>query len=103
MEKSINEPVLLYRRLNEGELETFALRIIRSQESSYSAPYNLLIVESRKGSSTSSENSGKVRLGGVWVVDTSVNTVNSEGKSIQLQVKSLGNDHFLFTITPRLN
>jgi hypothetical protein len=103
IEKSINEPVLLYRRLNEGELETFALRIIRSQESSYLAPYNLLVVESRKGSSISSENSGKVRLGGVWVVDTSTNTLNSEGKSIQLRVKSLGNDHFLFTITPRLN
>jgi len=103
IEKSINEPVLFYRRLGDGELETFALRIIPSQEPSYLAPYNLLTVESRKGGSSSSENSGKIKPGGVWVVDTSINALTSESKSIQLQVKSLGNEHFLFAITPRLN
>ncbi|MGB2866395.1 MAG: PLD nuclease N-terminal domain-containing protein [Sedimentisphaerales bacterium] len=100
IERPINEPVLFYRRLGDGELQTFALRIIRSQESSYLAPYHLLTVESRKGSSSSSENGGKVKPGGIWVVDTSINALTDESKSIQLQVKSLGNEHFLFAITP---
>ncbi|OHB81441.1 MAG: hypothetical protein A2Z38_02300 [Planctomycetes bacterium RBG_19FT_COMBO_48_8] len=100
IEKSINEPILFYRRLDDGELQTFALQIIRSQESSYLVPYHLLTVESRKGSSSSSENSGKVKAGGIWVADTSINALNDESKSIQLQVKSLGNEHFLFAITP---
>ncbi len=100
IEKPINEPVLFYRRLGDGELQTFALRIIRSQESSYLVPYHLLTVESRKGSSSSSENGGKVKPGGIWAVDTSINALTDESKSIQLQVKSLGNEHFLFAITP---
>jgi len=100
IEKPINEPVLFYRRLGDGELQTFALRIIRSQESSYLVPYHLLTVESRKGSSSSSESGGKVKPGGVWAVDTSINALTDESKSIQLQVKSLGNEHFLFAITP---
>lgn len=100
IEKPINEPVLFYRRLGDGELQTFALRIIRSQESSYLVPYHLLTVESRKGSSSSSENGGKVKPGGIWVVDTSINALTNESKSIRLQVKSLGNEHFLFAITP---
>jgi hypothetical protein len=99
-EKSINEPVLFYHHLDDGELQTFALRIIPSYESSYSMPYYLLTVESREGSSSSSENEGKLRPGDVWVVDTSINAFTDESKSIQLQVKSLDNEHFLFAITP---
>jgi hypothetical protein len=100
IEKSVNEPVLFYHHLDDGELQTFALRIIRSQESSYPAPYQLLTVESRKGSSSSSENGGKLKPGGIWVVDTSIDAFTDESKSIQLQVKSVGNEHFLFAITP---
>ncbi len=100
IEKSVNEPVLFYNRLDDGELQTFALRIIRLQESSYSAPYQLLTVESREGSSSSSENEGKIKPDGIWVVDTSIDAFTDENKSIQLQVKSLGNEHFLFAITP---
>jgi hypothetical protein len=103
IEKSINEPVLFYRRLDDGELETFALRIIPSQGPSNLSPYNLLTVESRSGSSSSSENSGKIKPGGVWVADTSINALTGESMSVQLQVKSLGNKNFLFAITPRLN
>ena len=100
IEKAIDEPVLLYRNLGDGELQTFSLRIVRSQESSYSAPYHLLTVESRNGSSSSSENGGKLKPGGIWVADTSINAFTDESESIQLQVKSLGNEHFLFAITP---
>ena len=101
IEKSINEPVLFYRRLSDGELQTFALRIIPSQEPSYPASYNLLTVESGKGSSSSSENCGKIMPGGVWSVDTSINALADEGKTIQLRIKSLGNERFLFAIVPR--
>jgi hypothetical protein len=100
IEKPINEPVLFYRRLGDGELQTFALRIIRSLESSNSLPYHLLTVERRKGSTSSSENGGKVNPGGIWVADTSINALTNESKSVQLQVKSLGNEHFLFAIAP---
>jgi hypothetical protein len=100
IEKSVDEPVLFYSRLDDGELQTVALRIIRSQESSYTAPYQLLTVESRKDSSSSIENVGKLKPGGIWVVDTSIDAFTDEGKSIQLQVKSIGNEHFLFAITP---
>jgi hypothetical protein len=99
IEKSINEPILFYWPLKDGELQTFALKIVRSQESSYLTPYHLLTVESSNGSSSMSENSGKVKPGGVWVVNTSINALTGESKSIQLQAKSLGNGNFLFTIT----
>jgi hypothetical protein len=100
MEKAVGEPVLFYRPLRDGDLQTFALRVIRSQESSPSAPYHLLTVESRKGSSRSSENSGRVKSGNVWGADTSINVLADESKSLQVQVKSLGGEHFLYTITP---
>ena len=100
IEKSINEPVLFYQRLDDGELKTFALRVIRSQEPSYSVPYQLLTVESQKGSSSSSENGGKVQPGGAWVVKSSINVLTSENKSIQLTINCLDNERFLFVITP---
>ena len=101
IEKAINEPVLLYSSLSDGELQTFALRIISSQESRYLMPYNLLIVESRNGSLSSSENSGKIQSDGVWEVETSIDAFTSESKSIRIQVKCLDNGNFLFTIIPQ--
>jgi hypothetical protein len=99
VERSIDEPVLFYQRLDDGELKTFALRVIRSQEPSYSVPYQLLTVESQKGSSSSSENVGKVKPGGDWVVKSSINVLTSENKSIQLTINCLDNERFLFAIT----
>jgi len=99
IERSINEPVLFYQRLDDGELKTFSLRVIRSQEPSYSAPYQLLTVESRKGSSSSSENSGNVKPGGTWIVKSSINVSTAESKPIQLAINCLDNERFLFVIT----
>jgi len=99
IERSINEPVLFYQRLDDGDLKTFALRVIRSQEPSYSVPYQLLTVESQKGSSSSSENGGNVKPGGVWVVKSSIDVLTSESKSIQLTINCLDNERFLFVIT----
>ena len=98
IERSINEPVLFYQRLDDGELKTFALWVIRSQKPSYSVPYQLLTVESQKGSSSSSENGGKVKPDGVWIVDTSINALASQSKSIQLTINCLDNERFLFAI-----
>jgi hypothetical protein len=98
IERSINEPVLFYQRLDDGELKTFALRVIRSQEPSYSVPYQLLTVESQKGSSSSSENVGKVKPDGVWIVKPSINVSNSDSKSTQLTINCLDNERFLFEI-----
>lgn len=101
LEKSINEPVLFYRRLNERELYTFALRILHTQKSPSSVPYNLLSVESSEGNLRSSENKGTLEPNGVWEAETSIDTLTNESKSIQLKVKSLGGERFLFTITKR--
>jgi len=98
IERSINEPVLFYQRLDDGELKTYALRVIRSQEPSYSVPYQLLTVESQKGSSSSSENGGKVKPDGVWIVKSSINVLNSDIKSTQLTINCLDNERFLFVI-----
>ena len=83
IEKAIDEPVMLYRNLDDGQLQTFSLQIIRSRESSYSAPYYLLTVESRKGSSSSvktAEKSSRVVFG---VADTSINACTDESRSMQ--------------------
>jgi len=99
IERSIDEPVLFYQRLDEGELKTFALRVIRSQEPSSTAPYQLLPVESRKRSSSSRENVGKVKPGGAWFAESSINVLTSENKSMQLTINCLDNERFLFVIT----
>lgn len=100
VEKRINEPVLFYHSRGEDQLQTLALRIVPTQDSSSSTPYHLLTVESQKGSSSSSEDSGKVKTEGVWVVDTSINDFTNESKAMRLHVESLGDEQFLFTITP---
>jgi len=100
IERSIDEPVLFYQRLDDDELKTFALRVIHSQEPSSTMPYQLLTVESRKRSSSSRENVGKVKPDGAWIVESSINVLTSENKSIQLRINYLDNERFLFLITP---
>jgi hypothetical protein len=97
-EKSINEPVLFYRHVNDGELQTFALRVVRSHESSDLMPYHLLTVESLNGSINSSENIGKMKPDGTWEGETSVEALSGESKSIRVQVKCLDDENFLFTV-----
>jgi hypothetical protein len=97
-EKSINEPVLFYRHVNDGGLQTFALRVVRSHESSGLMPYHLLTVESMNGSVSSSENSGKMKSNDTWEGETSIEALTGESKSIRVQVKCLDDENFLFTV-----
>jgi hypothetical protein len=99
-EKSVNEPVLFYRRLNDGELQTFALRVVRSHGSSGLVHYNLLTVENLNGSVSSSENSGKIMPDGTWEGETSIEASAGESKSIRVQVKYLDDENFLFNVIP---
>ena len=100
IERALDEPVLFYRRLDSGDLHTFALRIVCSREPSPSVPYRLLTVEKRKDRSSSSETDGKIKPDGVWITDSSLNGLTRENKSIHLKVEGLGNERFLFAITP---
>jgi hypothetical protein len=97
-EKSINEPVLFYRHVNDGGLQTFALRVVRSHESSGLMPYHLLTVESLNGSISSTENNGKMKSNGTWEGETSIEALTDESKSVRVQVKCLDDENFLFTV-----
>ncbi len=101
IERALEESVLFYRHLDNGELQTFALRVIRSREPSSSALYRLLIVEKHQGSSSSSEIGGRVKPDGVWVAESSLSDLAGADKSMQLTIECLGNKRFLFVVTPQ--
>ena len=100
VERALGEPVLLYRRLDGGRLHTFALRVVRSFEVPLLAPYGLLVVEKREGPSSSSQTAGRVRPDGVWAAEASVQGLAGQNESTQLTVESVGDERFLFLITP---
>ncbi|MHC4557994.1 MAG: PLD nuclease N-terminal domain-containing protein [Planctomycetota bacterium] len=100
IERALDEPVLFSRRLDSGELRTFALRVIRSREPSSPVPYRLLTVEKSKGSSRSSETGGRIEPDGVWIAESDLYDLASENKPPQLKIECLGNEHFLFAVTP---
>jgi hypothetical protein len=99
-ERALDEPLLLYRGLDDGQLHTFALRVVCSLEAPLSAPYGLVIVEKRGGRSISSQAAGKVRPDGVWVAETSITGVAGENKPVQLTIECMGNARFLFVLSP---
>lgn len=99
-ERALDEPVLLYRRLDGSRLHTFALRVVRSLEAPLPAPYGLLIVEKRGGRSSSSQTAGKVRPDGVWAAETSITDLAGENKPVQLTIECMGNKRFLFVLSP---
>jgi hypothetical protein len=99
VERNLDEPLLFYRRLGEGELHTITLRVIRSQQPSPVRSYHLLTVEKRKGNSSSVEEDGKMETNGIWAVDSHLHSFADEGKSIHLKIESLVDERFRFTIT----
>jgi hypothetical protein len=99
-EKGPDELVLLYRRLGSGQFHAFALRVTRSRDASSSAPYVLLVTESREGRSISSETAGSYRPGDVWAAEFTLHSPAAEGKSTKLTVKSVGIQRFLFVVGP---
>jgi len=100
VEKGLNEPVLFYRRDDAGGFKTLALRVIRSREQSSAAPYQLLTIERRRGSSSLNETDGNIRPGGVWFSESSLQDFSVDNKSAQCKIECLGNERFAFTITP---
>jgi hypothetical protein len=100
IEKALDEPVLFYRRLDNDQLQTFALRVIHSREPSSSVPYQLLTVEKRKDSSSSSETGGTVKPDGVWVAESNPYNLAGKEKPTQFKIECLGNERFLFTVSP---
>ncbi|MFH1716254.1 MAG: PLD nuclease N-terminal domain-containing protein [Planctomycetota bacterium] len=100
IERGLNEPVLFYRRIDSGELQTLALRVINSREQSSSAPYQLLTVQKRRGSSSVNETDGNLRPDGVWVSESSLQDFSGDNKSAHCKIECLGNERFAFTIAP---
>jgi len=99
VERELDEPVLFYRLLDDGELQTLALRIIRSREPLPSTTYRLLTVEKREGSSSSSEKDGTLDLNGGWVAECYLHSLTDEDKSMHLKVESLDDERFRFVVT----
>jgi len=99
-ERGPDEPLLLYRRLGNGQFHTFALRVTRSRDASSSASYVLLAVESREGRSVSIEAAGADRPGGAWAAEFTSQSPTGEGKPMHLTVESVGDRRFLFVVSP---
>jgi hypothetical protein len=99
VEKKLDEPLLFYNRLDGGELHTITLRVIRSKEPSPMRSYHLLIVEKRKGRSSSVEDDGKMEPNGTWTAKFDLNSLAVVGKSLHLKIESLADERFRFTVT----
>lgn len=99
-EKGPDEPVLLYRRLANGQFHTFTSYVTRSHDASSPAPWVLLVIENREGRSSSVEIGGAARPQGAWDAEFTLQSVMDEGKSAKLTVESMKNKRFLFVIRP---
>jgi hypothetical protein len=100
-ERGLDEPLLFYRRLDYGQLHTLTLRVIRSHEPSQVSSYRLLIVEKRKGSSSSIKKDGRIESNDRWIAEFYLDSFANEDKSIQVNIESLADERFRFTITRR--
>ncbi|MEK7993521.1 MAG: PLD nuclease N-terminal domain-containing protein [Planctomycetota bacterium] len=100
LERALDEPVLLYRRLDDGRLRTVALRVVHSRDVSSPAPYGLLAVDRRERRSNASETAGRTEPDGSWVADFSLQGAAGENESMMATVKSVGDERFLFVVHP---
>ncbi len=100
IEKALDEPVLLYRRLDDGRLRTVALRVVRSRDVGSPAPYGLLTVDGREDRSNASETAGTAGPDGSWSADFLLHGAAGESEFVQAAVKSVGSERFLFVIRP---
>lgn len=100
LERALDEPVLLYRRLDDGRLRTVALRVVHSRDVSSPAPYGLLAVDRREGRSNESETAGTTGPQGSWVAQFLLQGAAGESESMRATVKSVGDERFLFVIHP---
>jgi hypothetical protein len=98
-ERGLDEPLLFYRHLNDGELHTLALRVIRSHEPSQVGDYRLLTVEKRKGNSSSVQEDGRIETNDRWIAEINLDSFANDDKSIQVNIESLADERFRFIIT----
>jgi hypothetical protein len=99
VERGLDEPLLFYRRLDEGELHTLMLRVIRSQEPLPVRSYRLLTVEKRKGSSSSVEEDGRIESNDNWTAEYYLHNLTDKDTSVYLKIESLVDERFRFIIT----
>ena len=100
IEKALDEPVLLYRRLDDGRLRTVALQVVRSRDVTSPSPYGLLAVDRREERSNASETAGTTGPDGSWAADFLLHGAAGESDFVRATVKSVGNERFLFVIHP---
>jgi hypothetical protein len=100
VERALGEPVLFYKVLGDGEFQTLALRIMPSREPLSSVSYRLLMVERRKGSSSSSEKDGTIERGSSgWNASYDIHSLTDRDKSVHLKIEGLKNERFRFVFT----
>ncbi|MBN2182254.1 MAG: PLDc_N domain-containing protein [Sedimentisphaerales bacterium] len=97
-ERGLDEPLLFYKPLEDGDIQTVALRIINSREPLHVVSYRLLAVEKHRGISNSSEKDGMLGADGSWVVKTDLYSMSGEKKTVSLKVESLGDERFRFVV-----
>ncbi len=102
VERGLDEPVLFYRFLEDGGLQTLALRVMPSREPLSSASYRLLIVEKRKGNSSSSEKDGTIAPNSSWAAEYDLHSLMDKDKSVHLKIECLKNERFRFVFTTEL-
>ena len=100
IEKALDEPVLLYRRLDDGRLHTLALRVVRSRDVAAPAPYELLAVDGREDRLSASEVAGTAGPDGSWAADFLLHGAAGESDFAQTTVTSVGDGRFLFVVHP---
>lgn len=101
MERGLGEPVLFYRFLADGELQTLTLRAVPSREPLPTAPYRLLTVENRNGNSSFSEREGTIEPGSSWIANYNLHSLTDRDRTVHLKIESLKGEKFRFVFTTR--
>jgi hypothetical protein len=100
IKKALDEPVLLYRRFDDGRLHTLALRVVRSRDVAAPGPYELLAVDGREDRLSASEVAGTAGPDGSWAADFLLHGAAGESDFAQTTVTSVGDGRFLFVVHP---
>ena len=100
VEKAFDEPVLLYRRLDDGRLRTVALRVVYSREVASAGQYVLLSVDGRDERTNAGETTGTAGADGSWAAELLLHGGAGEREFARATVKCAGNERFSFVIHP---
>ena len=98
-ERELDEPLMFYKLIEGGQLQTLTLRIVNSREPLPSTSYRLQTVEKRRGVSSSSEKDGTLGPNGKWIAESYLQSLTEDGNSLHLIIESLEDEKFRFTVT----